>query len=173
MAQNPEELLNTPVNLDIAFRDLMRALCATLSADRCSLFLRNPDTLLSRMTHSWARKPEFELPPPPQSWKPQSPSLPDDDPMFAEALVNPEALYIEDVEMAGPDVLNAEFERKFYGHRALVHAPIYCDGKMYGILEPSVFGDPRIWSKSDRTMVKAVQRRLGVLVPKYVSENCR
>ena len=38
-----------------------------------------------------------------------------DDPMFAEALRNPEALYIEDVEAASPELLSAEYELENFG----------------------------------------------------------
>ena len=173
MSELLQHLLDGSGDLDVVFRDLMRHLCMEIDAGRCCLYLRHPDSLLSRRTHTWARKPEFDLPAAPPDWKPQSPTLVDDDPMFAEALVNPEALYIEDIEAEGPEVLNAEFERNNYGHRALVHAPIYNDGKMYGILEPSVFGAARVWTRADRETVRMVQGRLGVLVPRYVAKHCR
>ncbi len=73
------------------------------------------------------------------------------------------SVYIEDVDKAAPDVLNRDFERKTFGHRALVHAHVQADGELWGILQPCVFGKPRQWSPSERAYV---ERQLpGLLAP--------
>jgi hypothetical protein len=63
---------------------------------------------------------------------------------------------VEDVETAGADVLNLEFERANFWHRALIHAHICQDGILQGILQPCIFGQPRIWSEADRQVVAQV-----------------
>ena len=70
-------------------------------------------------------------------------------------------------------LVNGEYEEKHFGHRALVHAPLYHEGLMYGILEPCVFGEPRVWSAEDRAVVESVQARLAELAAAYVAEHCR
>jgi GAF domain-containing protein len=151
---------------------LMPALAKALGCDRCMLFLRDPGTRKSRATHAWARKPEFALAREDAGWQVEPPSLPEEDPMFGAALRNPEALFINDVTTADPALVNATFELEHFKHRALVHAPIYHDGLMYGILEPCVIGAPRAWSAADRGAVELVQQRIAPAVAAYVAENC-
>jgi hypothetical protein len=55
----------------------------------------------------------------------------------------------------------------------LVHAPLYHDGLMYGVLEPCVMEVPRVWSAADREIVAMVQTRIAAMVATYVAENCR
>jgi hypothetical protein len=65
--------------------------------------------------------------------------------------------------------VNLEFEQRIFLHQALIHAPIYHEGKFYGILEPSVFGHPREWSTQDRAMTEWMQDKLGPIVAEYVA----
>ena len=83
--------------------------------------------------------------------------------MFAEALRSPVALYIEDVTTADPSLVNREYELKYFRHRALVHAPLYHEGLMYGVLEPCVMEAARLWSSADREMIAMVQALLSQL----------
>ena len=159
----PDELLGA----------LMPALSAALACDRCALFLREPESRQSRMTHAWQRKPEYALAHADRDWQVESESLVEDDPMFAVALRDPAALYIEDVLAADPALVNGPYEVEHFGHRALVHAPIYHDGLMVGILEPCVMGAPRVWSQTDRTIVVEVQARIAPVAAAYVAANCR
>ncbi len=158
----PDELLGA----------LMPALSAALDCDRCAVFLREPESRLSRMTHVWQRRPEYALAREGSDWREESASLVEDDPMFAEALRNPAALYIEDVLSADPALVNGAYEVEHFGHRALVHAPLYHDGEMYGILEPCVMGAPRVWSETDRAIVAEVQERIAPAAAAYVADNC-
>jgi hypothetical protein len=41
--------------------------------------------------------------------------------MFAAALRTEPLIIIEDVEIRQPDILNKQFERETFGHRALIH----------------------------------------------------
>jgi len=172
MDQDLIALLDGWDDRDDPFGDLMAVLGKSLDCDRCLLFLRQPATGLSRMTHGWSKKPQFELARDDRGWQPEPASLVADDPMFAEALRNPNALYIDDIKTADPALVNAAYELENFGHRALIHAPIYHDGQMYGILEPCVFGAPRRWNDRDRNTVDFVQDRIAPLVARYVAQHC-
>lgn len=143
-----------------------------LDAHRCCLFLRHPESRLSRMTHEWVIDEKHRIDRGSNEWTVESDTLVEDDPMFAEALVQPEALYIDDVHTADPALVNGAFEEEHFGHRALVHAPLYVGDKMYGILEPCVFGEPRVWSTDDRAVVEQVQQRLAAVAATYVLDEC-
>ncbi len=173
MTDELKALLESDAAPDELLGALMPALSKALLCDRCVLFLRDPHTRKSRATHAWARLPEFALARDEAGWVVEPESLPTEDPMFGEALGSPEALYIEDVTTADPALVNAEYELEHFKHRALVHAPIYHDGLMYGILEPCVIVAPRVWSAADRETVAIVQQRIAPAVAVYVAENCR
>ncbi len=149
---------------------LMPALCRALGCERCLLFLRDPARRLSSCTHGWWAKPEHAFARE-AGWKEEPAGLAAEDPLFAEALRNPEALYIDDIERAGPGVLNLDYERQAFQHRALIHAPLYHEGRCYGILEPCVFDAPRLWEARDRALIHWLQRRLGPLAAAYVARH--
>ncbi len=172
MTDDLRALLDGDAAPDALLGALMAALCEALDCDRCALFLRDPRSRLSRMTHVWQRRPEYALAREGSDWREESASLVEDDPMFAEALRNPAALYIEDVLSADPALVNGPYEVEHFGHRALVHAPLYHDGLMYGILEPCVMGAPRAWSDADRAIVTEVQERVAPAAAAYVAANC-
>ncbi|MEX2201517.1 MAG: GAF domain-containing protein [Dongiaceae bacterium] len=161
-------ILDGAATPDEKLRALMPAFARALNCERCVMFLRDPETNRGRAVHRWAAAPAFELRRADRGWEAMPATLLDDDPMYAEAMVNPEALYIEDIETAGPALLNAAYEREHFGHRALVHAPVWHEGKMYGILEPSSMTEPRIWSAADKALVAAVQARIGPVVAAFV-----
>ncbi len=172
MTEKITKLFNADTTPHETLSALIPALGEALACDRCLLFLRHPGTGMSRMTHGWTAKPEYALQREDHGWQPQSPTLIHDDPMFAEALRNPEALFIDDIENADPALVDASYELKHFGHRALVHAPIYHDGGMYGILEPCVFARSRHWSDADRALVAGVQEKISPIVAAYVHEEC-
>ncbi|MCY7284089.1 MAG: GAF domain-containing protein [Cyanobacteria bacterium CAN_BIN43] len=172
MIQSDFAQLTAPLNAVFASHDepealfeaLLPAVCEVLQTDRCFLVVRQPVTRLSRI-FCWRRSPEFpdfatdhwEIE---QSWE-------DDDPMFAAALRAAPSIFVEDVETAGADVLNVEFERANFGHRALIHAHICQDGTLHGILQPCIFGQPRIWSDRDRQVVAQVIEQVRPFVVRY------
>ncbi len=173
MTDDVHRLLNSGAAPDKLLGDLMPLLCKALDCDRCVLFLRDPHTRRSRATHAWERKPEYALTRVDYGWQEEPPSLVEDDPMFAEALRSPVALYIEDVTTADRSLVNREYELKYFRHRALVHAPLYHDGLMYGILEPCVMEAPRLWTSADREIIAVVQERIAPVAARYVARNCR
>jgi len=155
--------------LETRLQDLMPLLCQVLSCDRCLLFLRDPVTRRSACPFGWWSRSEYEYSLYPEG-EIESATLGQDDPLFGEALRNPEALYIEDIETAGPEVLKREFERQYFGHRALIHAPIYAEAGMVGILEPCVMAQPRVWTASDRQVIAWLQHQLAPLAVTYVQQ---
>jgi GAF domain-containing protein len=141
------------------FDALMPVLTVALDADRCFLYLRDAKTSRGGTVACWSadeRWPDMTRP-----FEPEIEDLFTIDPMMGLADKDPQALLIADIETAGPDILNVEFERNDFGHRALIHAPIYSEGELIGILEPCTFGEPHPWSEDDRTLTAAVQDRLG------------
>lgn len=161
-------ILESRATPDEKLTALMPAFARALNCERCVMFLRDPKTGRGRAVHRWTSKPEFALRREDRGWEPMPTTLLDDDPMYAEAMVNPEALYIEDIETAGPALLNVAFEREHFGHRALVHAPVWHEGEMYGVLEPSSMTEPRVWSIADKALVAAVQKKFGPIVAAFV-----
>ncbi len=143
---------------EAVFDALMPEVCTALHAGRCFLYLRDPSSGRGGTVASWsvdARGADMRRP-----FEPEPEDLFTVDPMMGLAARSPEALFIEDIETAGPEVLNLEFEASF-GHRALVHAPVYDDGQLVGILEPCTFGEPHTWTAEDRALTRAVQERVG------------
>jgi hypothetical protein len=150
---------------ETVFTSILPRVCESLKTDRCFLHVRNPHTRMHR-DFCWRRDPQR----PDTStngWEPET-DWEKEDPMFAAALRTAPSIFVEDVETAGPDVLNLEFERKYMGHRALVHAHICQDGLLWGILQPCVFGTPRVWSEADRTLIAKVIEQLRPIVIRYV-----
>jgi len=49
-------------------------------------------------------------------------------------------VFVEDILTASSETLNL-FEQKQFRHRALIHAPIYQDGQLFGIIEPCILRD--------------------------------
>jgi GAF domain-containing protein len=155
---------------EAVFDAVMPVLCDALSADRCFLYLRDGTTGRGGTVASWsadARGADMRRP-----FAPEIDDLFAIDPMMGIASRNPEALFIADVETAGPEILNLEFERDF-GHRALIHAPVYDEGQLIGILEPCTFGDPHPWTEEDRILTAAVQERLGPVAGKWLRSEPR
>lgn len=162
------QLFTTASNPDQLLTKLMPALCHELACDRCFLYLRNPDTRNSQITHCYSvdsQWPDLRGAP-----KIEPADVGTQDPLMAIAFRTPEAVFVDDIETAGPEVVNLDYEREEFGHRALIHAPIYYEGKLLGILEPCVFEEPREWTEGDRALTAAVQEKLSPVVMEYLSE---
>jgi GAF domain-containing protein len=152
---------------DAVFINLMPTLANMLNCGRCFLYLRNPETKVGKVAYCWRRESDYPDVTDPD-WKPEPDSLPKEDPLFAAALRTEPSIFVEDVETASPNVVNLEFERKYLGHRALVHAHLRQDGKLWGILQPSVFGEPRTWTDADRTLIEQVVDRITPLAIEHI-----
>jgi hypothetical protein len=147
---------------------LMIAYTEALDAHRCFIYVRDPVSGTGSVVSSWSASPEWDDKHRP--WAVEPDDLFTFDPLMGIASRTPVAVFIEDVEAEGPDVVNIEFERRDYKHTAFVHAPVYFEGQLVGILEPCTFGPPRVWTPGDRELTAAVQERLGPVVGPWVRE---
>ena len=162
-----EKILVSDSEPDTVFSALLPALCEVLQCDRCFLYLRDPQTNIGKIAYCWLRSPQY----PDETdaeWVKEPESLPQEDPLFAAALGTQASIFVEDVETANPDVVNLAFEQKRFGHRALVHAHICQDGMLWGILQPCVFDQPRVWSEFDRFVMTQVTEKITPLAVAYV-----
>lgn len=162
--QNILEKHHEPHNV---FTALLPVIGEVLQCDRCFLYLRNPQTKVGKVAFCWRRNQEI-----PEildsDWKPEPPSLTQEDPLFAAAVRTDPSVYVEDVETASPEVVNREFEHKNLGHRALIHSHLVWNGQLWGILQPSVFGTKRVWSEFDHAVVSELESRLAPLAVAYI-----
>lgn len=150
------------------FTVLLPTVCEVLQTDRCFLHLRNPQTRMYKNL-CWRRDPNL----PDTStngWEPET-EWEREDPMFAAALRTAPPIFVEDIETASPDVLNVEFERNYMGHRALVHAHCCEDGLLWAILQPCLFGRPRVWSEFDRAVIYQTLEKLTPVAIAYVKQS--
>jgi GAF domain-containing protein len=155
---------NTP---DAVFSALLPALGEVLQCDRCFLYLRHPQTEIGKVVNCWCRSSEYPDVTDPD-WKKEPESLAEEDPLWAAAIRTQPSIFVEDVETATPDVVNKDFEHKTFGHRALIHAHLTFDGQLWGILQPCVFGQPRVWTEEDSSVISSVVEKLTPLVVTYV-----
>lgn len=160
-------IISSNSNADRKLKDLMPAIVEEMKTDRCFIYMRDPIKRQTAFTHgftplsgwrsfsggTWSREPD-----------PQTVG----EPMLKKAFSDPTALFIEDIETAAPSVLNKDVERSIFGHRALVHAPIYHRDVFYGILETAVRKEPRMWSAKDRSLIEWLQPRVARLVAEYL-----
>lgn len=155
---------NTP---EAVFSALLPALGDALQCDRTFLYLRHPQTQIGKVVRCWCRSSKYpdvtDL-----DWKQEPESLAQEDPLWAAAIRTQPSIFVEDVETASPDVVNQDFEHKTFGHRALIHAHLTFDGELWGILQPCVFGQPRVWTKEDRSIILSVIEKLTPLAVAYV-----
>ncbi|MEP1058210.1 MULTISPECIES: GAF domain-containing protein [Cyanophyceae] len=158
-------VLATTSTPETLFNALMPALGDYLACDRCFLYLREPNTRLGRVPFYWVRHADIPTVYD-EDWKLEPPSLPDDDPMFAAALRTEPSIVVDDVEAASADTLNKQFEQENFGHRALIHAHICCEGQLWGVLQPSVFGQPRHWTQ---TAQEAIDQVVQAITPSAVA----
>ncbi|MHC5598201.1 MAG: GAF domain-containing protein [Nostoc sp.] len=149
------------------FSALLPAIGDFLQSDRCFLYLHNPQNHLGRVAFCWIRTPDVPTVYN-EDWAEQPPNLVDEDPMFAAALRAKPSIFVEDIETAEPQVLNRQFEQKYFGHRALIHAHIRQDDQLWGILQPCIFGHPRIWTEYERVVINNLVEKITPIAVDYV-----
>jgi GAF domain-containing protein len=165
-----ENIVQADREPDLVFSKLLPALCEVLECDRTFLYLRDPHTKMGRTPYCWRRNPEC----PDVStaeWEKEPDSLPKEDPLFAAALRTEESIFVEDVETAPPEVVNRDFEAENFGHRALIHAHLCEDGMLWGVLQPCIFGQPRVWGDRDRFIIDRVIEAITPLAVAYVKSS--
>jgi len=164
-----EKIFATDSEPDAVFREILPALGDLLQCDRCFLYLRNPQTKMGKIAYCWLRRDQY-----PDvtdaDWKKEPESLPQEDPLFAAALRAEDSIFVEDVETASPEVVNVDFERENFGHRALIHAHLRQDGQLWAILQPCMFGQPRVWTDLDHSVIAQLEPKLAPLAVAYVKE---
>lgn len=161
--------LNQPP--DAIFEQALPLLGEALQCDRVFLYLRSPSRHVGRVPFCWRRHSDIPLVHDPD-WKAEPRWLPRQDPMFAAALRAQPSLFIEDVERADPSVVNRNFERQTFGHRALIHAHLCSELMLWGILQACLFDRPRRWSQADRRLTRQAVRCLTPLARDYVTHDC-
>jgi GAF domain-containing protein len=151
--------------------DAVRLYGEALGAGRCILYARQPELRRANTTHAWWSEDQFA----PlweswfvEEWVDEGPPNAED-PLYAAALRDPSPVYIGDITNDPTGLINLEFEERVFLHRGLIHAPIYHEGRFYGILEPSAFGEPRVWTDQDRAITVWMQEHLGPIVADYVA----
>ncbi|MBC6605790.1 GAF domain-containing protein [Hymenobacter sp. BT188] len=137
-----------------------------LRVDRCFLYVRDPAQGRGRIAFVWRKN--ADVPDPRHDWQNDTDDLPQEDPLFRAALAAQPSVYVEDVTQAGPEVLNQDFERRTFGHRALVHAHIIGDEQLWGILQPCVFDAPRPWTLADREYIEGAVPLLLPVIQDYI-----
>ena len=136
-------------------------------ADRCFLYVRDPQQEKGRIAFVW--RLDEAVPDPRHAWQTDTGELPQQDPLFRAALAAHPSVFVDDVSEAGPEVLNQDFERRTFGHRALVHAHITVGGQLWGILQPCVFGHPHHWTAAERAYLDGAVDMFLPVVQEYMA----
>ena len=162
-----QDIFKEGAEADVVLPATLTLLGETLECDRCFIYLRHPATKMGKVPYCWRRNSDIPIIWD-ADWKPEPPSLPDQDPMFAAALRAEPSIFVEDVETASPQVLNRTFEQQHFGHTALIHAHLCQDGQLWGVLQPCVLHHPRQWTAADRELMAVVEREILPFAIAYV-----
>lgn len=169
MSPELEKIFQVNQEPNAVFSALLPALGEVLKCDRCFLYLRDPHTRTGKTPYCWRRNlqyPDVST----KTWEEEPSSLGAEDPLFAAALRTDASLFIEDVETANPKIVNRKFEAENFGHRALIHAHLCQDGMLWGVLQPCIFGQPRVWSEVDRAVVNQIVEKITPLAVTYIKQ---
>jgi GAF domain-containing protein len=164
-----EELLNSHQPPETVLTALLPLVTRALTADRCFIHVHNPALGVGRIAFCWCKDDTipYVLQ---ETWEPDTATLPKEDPLFAAAIRRDPSVFVEDVTTAPPAVLNRQFEDNTFGHRALIHAHLVQDDKLWGILQPAIFGRPRQWSAQDRAFIEALLPVVTPIVKAYIEQ---
>ncbi|GAB3337895.1 hypothetical protein GCM10027299_49500 [Larkinella ripae] len=156
----------TPADtLDLVVQTVGKA----LNADRCFLYVRQPARGRGRTAFCWRKNKTITDKNTVQpDWQADTDTLPAQDPLIRAGLAGQPSVYVDDVETANPDVLNRQFERETFGHRALIHAHIQRDNQLWGILQPCMFGNPRHWTHEEKAPIEAILPLLQPVIAAFV-----
>ncbi|RTQ47836.1 GAF domain-containing protein [Hymenobacter gummosus] len=162
-----QALLTATLDPESALTAALALIGPQVRADRCFLYVRDPARERGRIALVW--RLDEAVPDPRHDWQSDTGELPRQDPLFRAALAAEPAVFVDDVDAAGPEVLNRDFERRTFGHRALVHAPVLdAAGQLWGILQPCVFGHPHHWTADERRYLEAAAPLLMPAVQAYM-----
>jgi GAF domain-containing protein len=160
-------VLARDIEPELLFTELMPAVGEILGCDRCFLYLRDPTALVGRVPFCWVRSANIPVIHDPE-WKQEPVHLTRDDPMFAAAVHTKPSIFIEDVETADRNVVNSAFERTTFGHRALIHAHVCHNHQLWGVLQPCIFDQPRVWTVGERQVINQLVNILAPAAVAYV-----
>jgi len=141
----------------------------SLNVDRCFLCVRDPSKEYCRTSFVWRRNDSIAGDYFQNKWVEES-SFIDDDPLYRAALACQPSVYTTDVTKTSPEVLNQEFEDRYFGHRAFIHGHIIKDGQLWGTLEPCVFTHPRQWTDNERIFIETLLPLLADHVKRFVTK---
>lgn len=147
---------------------LLDLLITELRTDRAFIYMRNPATGQVGYTHlvtrisGWDRLPVGR-------WSKEPPIEQISEPLLRSAYLSDAAHFIPDIETAPPGSINVTLERSYFGHRALIHAPLHSRGDFFGILETAMRDRPRNWSPDTRTLIAWLQPRVAELCRAYLT----
>ena len=162
-----ENVFTTHKTPEAIFSALMPTLGEFLKCDRCFLYLRNPETGLGKVPFFWIRNstiPKIYD----ENWKPEPDYLSSEDPMFAAALRTEPSIFMDDVNTTDVEILNQEFEKRIFGHRALIHAHLCQDEQLWGILQPCIYQYARNWTQKERQVMDQVTQIITPIAVEYV-----
>lgn len=162
------DIFASALSADAKLKRLMSAITGALGTDRCFIYMRDPKTRRTAYTHGHTALKGWRHFGGSGGWSPEPNPETVGEPMLKKAFKSSVAHFVEDIETASPGTLNVALERGYFGHRALVHAPIYHRGIFYGILETAVRDKPRDWSAKDRALIEWLQPRVAALAAEYL-----
>lgn len=151
---------------------VVQKVAEVLKADRCFIDVRDPSQERSLMAFEWGHSNSEINDFPLMKWIDEK-SFSKADPLYHAALACQPSIYVDDIETASPSILDREFEKRFCGHRALIHAHIVKDGQLWGILEPCVFDHSRQWTEDERQFIESLLPPLADHVIKFVNKLLR
>jgi GAF domain-containing protein len=166
-----ETLLKSPQESpEHVLQEVVRLVGEAVHADRCFLWVRKPSTRQGRAAFVWRRDESVpDVTPELKAWMDET-RLPAEDPLYAAALARRPSVYVNDVRVAPREVLNRDFEDRYFGHRALIHAHVVGDGELWAVLQPCVYGQPREWKQADRDLIEPLLSRLAPVVKAFVAD---
>ncbi len=152
---------------DNTLNEAMQIIGEGLSADRCFLYVRQPNQERGRIAFCWRKDGQIDQVFQPD-WIADTTDRSQTDPMNRISLDSKEPVYVDDVKTSGPGVLNQAFSQDTFGHRAFIQAPIQAYGQLWGILVPSIFGESHSWTNDEKSQIEAILPRLQPMIEEFV-----
>jgi len=170
LADTVTELIKQGQSPAVTLDAIVACVGQSLQADRCFLYVRQPALGLGRTAFCWRRHADIPTKNTIQpEWQADTTDLPNEDPLIRAGLAMKPSVYVDDVETAGPEVLNRQFEDETFGHRALIHAHIQKDGQLWGILQPCMFDGSRHWTAQEKEQIEAILPLLQPLITAFAA----
>lgn len=162
-----EALLDEDLDADSKLARLMPLIVTALHTDRCFIYMRDPGRRRVAYTHGYTALPSWRHFGN-GAWRPEPNPATLNEPMLKKAFTDSRPLFIDDIETAEEGVLNVELERRVFGHRALIHAPLHHQGDFYGVLETAIRDVPRRWTEIDRSVIRTLQPEVAALAAEHI-----